>query len=312
MAKVAFLGAGSTMQGCVFEENQATGQEAGDGNGDGGAIGMAFMACMSIKDAKDGTRSVIKQNTANDGGGGVYVTYFSVLRIYKTDILNNTAVGGAGGIHVSSGSVCDVRESKVNGNSGTRGGGIHNRNSRVDVYKSEVNNNTASKRGGGIYTLCCDDSGGKFTLFGIELGWKYPESAVCPAITRIVENSKVESNTAPVAGGIEAYRAGNADPSYIVVANKILKQDILGSSVKNNVATVNNPALGLVGGVGLTGTDEAAINRPNFNRAAFTTNLTNALSLRIIVDRWDDGCGCTRAQAATYITNIMCWGQTNA
>lgn len=116
-----------------------------------------------------------------------------------------------------------------------------------------------------------------------------------------------------MAGGIEAFRAGNANPSYIAVTNKLLKLDIQGSAVKDNTATVNDPALGLVGGVALTGTDEAAMNRPQFNRAAYTTNLTNALSLTVAgVDRWSNTCGCTRAQAAQYITDIMLWGQTNA
>lgn len=297
---------GSRLRGCTLKENSATGP--GAGNGDGGAAAVLFMATLTISDY-EGTRSVIQQNTANDGGGGLYVTYFAVVRATDTDFTSNTSSGGAGAAHVTSGSVLDLVNCIVKSNSGVRGGAIHNRNSRVDIRNSDIIENTASQRGGGIYAYVCDDSGGQ-TWTG---AWLYPESAVNPAITRIVSGSKINGNSAPIAGAVEAFRAGNANPSYVAVANKLLKLDIIDSTVADNTATANDASLGLVGGVALTGTDEAAGNRPQFNRAGYTTNLTNALSLTVYgVDRWSNGCGCTRAQAAQYITDIMLWGQTNA
>ena len=104
--------------------------------------------------------------------------------------------------------------------------------------------------------------------------WKYPEAAENPSITRVV-NSTVSGSTAPLVVAIDIRR--HTRIRYVNPASKLLKIDIVGSIVQNNVQTrAADPALGVVGGVALTSTDEAAANRPTFNRAAYVAALTTA------------------------------------
>jgi len=266
------------------------------------------MAAMVVDKFDDGTKCRFIENTANDGGGAIYVTIFGVMRIYHADINNNTAnLSGAGGCHVTSGSVVDIYRSFLENNIGVRGAAVYNRNSRTDVRESVVKNNSAKERGGAFYALCCDDSGGKHKRTG-RLFWVYPESPPNPTIL-IVMMSKVLGNDAPVGGAIEVFRDANrkTDP-YMDVADKVLKVDIVNTDVLGNVAKITDVSLGLVGGVALTGTDEAALNRPSFNRIMYRSNLLKAFSWRMgPYERWPDAPAFTRRSAVDHIVRCMLW-----
>lgn len=296
---------GSTALGCTFVGNQAVGPVAGDG--DGGAVAILFGATLNIdkvKDDKGNWRySILKFNQAADGGGAIYVTYFSVVRANEVTIESNKSDMGGGGCHVTSGSVLDLVKSSLKDNRGKLGGVVFNRNSRLDVRECDLSQNTATESSGAVYALCVDDSGGK--LAG---AWKYPESSVNPCISRLLASTQLKSNTAPICGAMEVKRILN--DTYTPVAEKALKYDIINASVTDNVATAAADATyGIAGGIGLMGTDETVINTPVFNRNTYKQKLQAAFEEWYpVASRWPIGNVFTTAQVATYVADIMLWG----
>ncbi len=75
---------GSALRGCTLENNSATGTTSGQG--DGGAIAVMFMAGLNVT-AFQSVPTLITNNSGTDGEGGIYVTYFGLLRLEDSNIV---------------------------------------------------------------------------------------------------------------------------------------------------------------------------------------------------------------------------------
>lgn len=155
----------------------------------GGTITGSTTSGVTIKDAGD-TNVLLKDLTIekNEGkqGGGVYIENSQNVTIDHCTIQNNKTtevspntnasvdIGAGGGVFVSDKSHVTIQNgSTIQGNTGTRGGGIYVENSTVEVKNSTIDGNTADDAperapnsnkglGGGIYsyesTLTVTDS----------------------------------------------------------------------------------------------------------------------------------------------------------
>ena len=155
----------------------------------GGTITGATESGVTIKDAVD-TNVLLKDLTIEDNkgtqGGGVHIENSQNVTIDHCTIQNNKTtevspntsasvdIGAGGGVFVSDKSHVTIQNgSTIQGNTGTRGGGIYVENSTVEVKNSMIDGNTADDvpekapnsnkgLGGGIYsyesTLTVTDS----------------------------------------------------------------------------------------------------------------------------------------------------------
>ncbi|MCH8043062.1 MAG: right-handed parallel beta-helix repeat-containing protein [Planctomycetes bacterium] len=304
---------GSIVEGSIFMENEA--------ENDGGAIALRFMATMTIRPWKERPKQqmVFYKNKAGDGGGAIYLTYFSVLRIMNNIITTNSATKGAGGIHATSGSVVDVVSCLIHENKGGFGGGLHNRNSRMDLRENtKVLQNEASKSGGGVLIICQDDSHGKEKLpvigsipvVGTKPFWKFPESAVCPAILNIRGGVILNNFAEEAGGGVMAIRwpnSKNKEKVYIEVNDKILRVGIFNCSVDgNSVGGWDKWFEGGACGLALRYTWESKVNVPEFKRDKFKRNLKKAFNeyFPFAGSRWPPG---DVLAPFDYVVNIMLW-----
>lgn len=154
-----------------------------------GTITGATESGVTIKDAED-TNVLLKDLTIEDNkgtqGGGVHIENSQNVTIDHCTIQNNKTtevspntnasvdIGAGGGVFVSDKSHVTIQNgSTIQGNTGTRGGGIYVENSTVEVKNSMIDGNTADDvpkkapnsnkgLGGGIYsyesTLTVTDS----------------------------------------------------------------------------------------------------------------------------------------------------------
>lgn len=155
----------------------------------GGTITGATESGVTIKNAED-TNVLLKDLTIEDNkgtqGGGVHIENSQNVTIDHCTIQNNKTtevspntgasvdIGAGGGVFVSDKSRVTIQNgSTIQGNTGTRGGGIYVENSTVEVKNSMIDGNTADDvpkkapnsnkgLGGGIYsyesTLTVTDS----------------------------------------------------------------------------------------------------------------------------------------------------------
>lgn len=155
----------------------------------GGTITGATESGVTVKDAGD-TNVLLKDLTIekNEGkqGGGVHIENSQNVTIDHCTIQNNKTtevspntnasvdIGAGGGVFVSDKSHVTIQNgSTIQGNTGTRGGGIYTEHSTVEVKDSKIDRNTADDApekapnsnkglGGGIYsyesTLTVTDS----------------------------------------------------------------------------------------------------------------------------------------------------------
>ena len=155
----------------------------------GGTITGAKDSGVTIKNAED-TNVLLKDLTIEDNkgtqGGGVHIENSQNVTIDHCTIQNNKTtevspntsasvdIGAGGGVFVSDKSHVTIQNgSTIQGNTGTRGGGIYVENSTVEVKNSMIDGNTADDvpekapnsnkgLGGGIYsyesTLTVTDS----------------------------------------------------------------------------------------------------------------------------------------------------------
>lgn len=155
----------------------------------GGTITGATESGVTIKDAGDTNvllkDLVIEENKGKQGGGvhiensrNVTIDHCTIQNNKTTEVSPNTNasvdIGAGGGVFVSDKSHVTIQNgSTIQGNTGTRGGGIYTEHSTVEVKDSKIDRNTADDApekapnsnkglGGGIYsyesTLTVTDS----------------------------------------------------------------------------------------------------------------------------------------------------------
>ena len=139
---------------CSLVNTAVTGNKATYG---GGIYGSWFIVMKITQN------SVISNNVANgDGGGGIFLSNYSDLTAANSEINNNSASYG-GGIYLyqsdfaypdKAATVATVTNSKINGNttSGNGAGVCCDYGSVLTLTNSEINENTTSGGGGGGFT----------------------------------------------------------------------------------------------------------------------------------------------------------------
>jgi CSLREA domain-containing protein len=96
---------------------------------------------------------IVKENTGNSFGGGVYNNGNGSLVIRNTTIKDNISPAQGGGLYNSMGGAVTVMRSIVNGNrANDNGGGITN-GGFMTVINTTVSGNTSNQNGGGIYNV---------------------------------------------------------------------------------------------------------------------------------------------------------------
>ncbi|HSN82409.1 MAG TPA: right-handed parallel beta-helix repeat-containing protein, partial [Polyangiales bacterium] len=97
-------------------------------------------------------RSVVKENVADDAGGGIW-TSGPMLEVKDSSVIDNRAGGGAGGIRLWTSAEVHVTDSVIARNVANReGGGILNHLGVVTLERTVVSQNASLEyRGGGIY-----------------------------------------------------------------------------------------------------------------------------------------------------------------
>jgi hypothetical protein len=178
----------------VFEIN-ATGMTVGisgltitggNGNpgGSGGGILITYASVVNIDSV------IVTGNTTGGDGGGIYHTnYGGTLTLTNSTISNNVAGADGGGLNLYSSAV--VRNTTVSGNTASSGGGgivayLDNPGTTLLIENSTISGNTkttASRAGGGI-RISTDNAGN----------------------SAMIRNSTIVNNTsATTGGGISAY-----------------------------------------------------------------------------------------------------------
>jgi CSLREA domain-containing protein len=143
------------MQGVTVRNNTAK-AAPGTGTSHGGGILSEGYGVLNI------SHSMIIDNSADQGGGVVVLAnlmYGSITPgggIWDSVVSDNTAAGGGGGLTLEQTVGIDgfiISRSKVTGNSaGTDGGGVQNFG-KLLLYQSTVEHNTAEANGGGIFNI---------------------------------------------------------------------------------------------------------------------------------------------------------------
>jgi hypothetical protein len=100
-------------------------------------------------------QSVIKNNSTQFDGGGIYSGPNISLGVENSTISNNTAAGKGGGIHHRGWGNSNLNRSTISNNSAARGGGFYNNatgsgGNYVNTVRLTVAGNSASISGGGI------------------------------------------------------------------------------------------------------------------------------------------------------------------
>ncbi len=154
-----------TLRSSKVTKNTAT--FSGGGIDNAGNVGAADLKVES---------SVIRGNSAGDGGGGIANFFSSTTTTLRDSIVVRNAAGAGsvfagGGIGNFFGASVTLRDSEVTGNtSARRGGGISNENaSTLTLRYSDVEDNTATgtgAQGGGIANI---GAGSTVQLFGSDV-----------------------------------------------------------------------------------------------------------------------------------------------
>lgn len=143
----------------------------------GGAAGAGVGGAISNAGALTVVASVLRGNTATDGGG-IHAVSGSTLTVINSSVSANTAAVG-GGIFTF-GATVNIINSTLNANSGATGGGVFANNATVTLHNSIIANSTS---GGGD----CVRSGGTITA----------------------QNSLVEDATCGVVNGVSGNLTGD-------------------------------------------------------------------------------------------------------
>jgi len=126
--------------------------------------------------------SIIRNNEATYGGGGVYVDYDAAnVSIITSSILDNVANSGSGGGVAGYGTGLQIIDSTIGGNTSTSaGGGIHIYDwsgTAATIDRCRIGGNVSSRQGGGLFasatlyllnSLIHDNISGEYGSGGLE------------------------------------------------------------------------------------------------------------------------------------------------
>lgn len=179
-------GGGITTGLLTLTNSTVAGNRAGT---DGGGI-RAFRV--------DLTNASISGNTAGVSGGGHGGGIFTHNAVIQdSGLTGNTAFGDGGGLFSDGNDVVRVVNSRVHGNTATKGGGLLSKNSLV-VDRSTVRDNVAHNLGGGIF----QDGFGDVSVFNSTISGNEAEAGGgLFAAKANVQSSTVHNNTAIASGG---------------------------------------------------------------------------------------------------------------
>ena len=233
----------------------------GQGEGTGGGVYVHANGTFNLYDGGE-----IKDNTATQYGGGVYVGSYGqsgTFHMYGGKITNNTGTQYGGGVYVYEGTF-DMDDGEISGNK-TNGPGGGVRVSRMNcvftMRGGEIRDNTASS-GGGVSVV--DD--GVFTMSG---------------------GSITKNKTTGTGGGVSMNRGGK----FTVSGTAVIKDNKKGSA-DNNVYLLNNKFITVSGHLD----DGASIG--------VTTDKTPDAGGTIPIATATTGTGLTPADAAKFQSDL--------
>jgi hypothetical protein len=125
-------------------DSVVSGNAASGEFGSGGGVSDSYFGGPS--GTTEIVRSRISGNTARFGGG-VYVGATTTIR--ESTIQNNIASDGGGGVSKNAGTL-SIIDSTISGNTAGEGGGLYTRYGATTVTNSTISGNTATFEGGGI------------------------------------------------------------------------------------------------------------------------------------------------------------------
>ena len=100
------------------------------------------------------TLAITDGNARGTGGNGGGINNFGTLRLDQSTVKNNGADNWGGGIYNDSSAALTLNDTTVSGNSGTVfGGGVYNSGGAMTLVGSSVSGNTATYGGGGIFSV---------------------------------------------------------------------------------------------------------------------------------------------------------------
>jgi len=166
----------------------------------------------------------VKNNTADNGGGGIYSYINTTLNLQGVLIANNTSVmNEGGGVMIRSGTTATINNSSVVGNSSSYGGAGIMADSSLTITNSLIANNTD-------INTPSDGYGGGLLLSGSS------NTFILTNVT-ISGNSVHDANNASYGGGIYLYQ-GTLNLNNVTISNNISDYDGAGLAATGS-PTVN-------------------------------------------------------------------------
>jgi len=158
-----YVSQGATLQGSLFQDNQAS--------KGGTSLALCSGGAVFSGAGVNAENSIFKNNSASNLGGAIYSTGVSLghsqalknhsdssggaiystgrLELSWSDILTNTSGAQGGGAYVSL-AATDIQDSNLNGNlSGTEGGGIYASGAITVTASTWIDNKTSNNKNGG-------------------------------------------------------------------------------------------------------------------------------------------------------------------
>ncbi len=226
-----------TMDGLTITEGNADKKLSYQGCGGGIYVDSSELAIAN---------STIKDNWANNYGGGIYLEDGgSILNVSNTTFSNNVADLG-GGLY-SFNSMIKVTGSRFDANSGATGAAVYSMGN-LNISDSIVSNNEASCHAGGIF------GGGRLSIsevtFSGNMAGRYGGALYSDSADTSIVDSIFKENTAQRGGGV--YNLGDVDLARVdFIANSA---DSQGGAIYNNRtlslsdSTLSENSAGLQGG----------------------------------------------------------------
>lgn len=149
-----------------IKNSTITNNRCGDNNG-GGIRVYAKDKTLLIENTH------IEGNTAEEWGGGIHITYGTVVA-RNSFINNNTAKDDGGGVYVEGGGSFHAADTELIGNSAVDDGGGIECHNRLTLVNCKVNENVTDDAGGGIYY---DSKSNTLTLIDTQVDYNKSEGS---------------------------------------------------------------------------------------------------------------------------------------